>query len=111
MAHPDKALAGVDDPEEKQRIEDRFKTIQVRRLCMCMHEVVARASERVCVWAFEGVAAVCGVLSRVVYLPPPACMLAAAAETVRLAHGQGPRRASCTCQPGVWSAARIYSWR
>lgn len=28
-AHPDKALAGVEDPEEKTRIEDRFKQIQV----------------------------------------------------------------------------------
>jgi len=27
-SHPDKKLIGVDDPAEKQRIEDAFKTIQ-----------------------------------------------------------------------------------
>jgi hypothetical protein len=29
-AHPDKALAGIDDAAEKIRIEERFKTIQAR---------------------------------------------------------------------------------
>lgn len=33
-AHPDKALAGIDDPEEKQRIEDKFKTIQEAYECL-----------------------------------------------------------------------------
>jgi DnaJ family protein C protein 2 len=30
-AHPDKKLVGVDCPDEKQKIEDAFKVIQVRR--------------------------------------------------------------------------------